>query len=133
LQFTLQNGETTILLAELLWQDRLADGPYFSAGKLLEIVASDGKQELDGAAKPSHRAQHGDPTRQASLDASNAKATGPVAEWEEVAESPMPVTTVGEPCEAPVPLGDEHLAALFHDLRTINGSEDLIQVGKSAD
>jgi hypothetical protein len=133
LQFTLQSGETTILLAELLWQDRLADGPYFSAGKLTEILTTDGATELDSAATQSNRAKPGDPPAQASLDASSAKASGTVAEREEVAELPTPATTEGQRCEVPVPLGDEHLAALLHDLQEINGSEDLIQVGKSAD
>jgi len=130
LQFTLQNGETTILLAELLWQDRLADGPYFSAGKWMEVITTDGTEEFDAVAKSSH--QPGDPSRQASLDASSAKVSGTPAEREEVAESPMPVKTVGERREAPVPMRDEHFAALFHDLRTFTGSEDLIQVGNTA-
>jgi len=67
-----------------------------------------------------------------SLHAPNAMVGGTAAE-QEVAESPIPATAAGAPYEPPVPLGDEQIAALLHELRTTKASEVLLQVGTSAD
>jgi hypothetical protein len=38
LDFPLKSGEILSVLVELIWQHRLADGPYHSGGRLIEVV-----------------------------------------------------------------------------------------------
>jgi hypothetical protein len=38
LDFPRKSGESLSVLVELIWQHRLADGPYHSGGKLIEVV-----------------------------------------------------------------------------------------------
>jgi hypothetical protein len=62
-----------------------------------------------------------------SLHAPHAQAGGTAATRDAVAESPMPPPTRGERCEPAVPMHDEQFTALFHELRPINGSADLVE------
>ena len=44
--FPLKSGESLSVLVELIWQHRLADGPYHSGGRLIEVVrAGNGESE----------------------------------------------------------------------------------------
>ena len=68
-----------------------------------------------------------------SLHASDSPAGGTAAAGDAVAESPMPAPIRGELGEPPMPLDEEQIAALFQDLRPVNGSADLIHVDKCTD
>jgi hypothetical protein len=51
LDFPLKSGDSLSVLVELIWQHRLADGPYHSGGKLIEAVRTgDGQTESIGVA-----------------------------------------------------------------------------------
>jgi hypothetical protein len=50
-EFSLHGGERLTFLVELIWQHRLADGPYHSGGRLVEIVPNARASETATAAR----------------------------------------------------------------------------------
>jgi hypothetical protein len=68
-----------------------------------------------------------------SLHAANARSGGMAGVQDAGAESPMTPPLRAERHKPPMPLDAGQIAALFHDLRPVNSSADLIQVDKCAD
>ena len=48
-EFSLSESETITLIVELLWQQRLADGPYHSGGKWVDIAVAEGAKDAVSA------------------------------------------------------------------------------------